>query len=370
MRTIYRINKILRDRIGEGRALISKLKESKSQIVRIIQASKETIGISRARKLFGISKSTFRTWAMEEYFKCNHAMTSVCNNAYPQQLTIREVHKMHRMLINEKFLHWPIVSVAYYAMRKSIVKAHPNTWYKYAKLMRIKRLRRRKFTIKYEEGLRASFPNEKWHADITLFKTLDGSTSYIFLVVDNFSRYIISWKVATTKSAKVRLETFIEAINKSGVLPEKTSTKITELIVDGGSENNNAEVETFIEQYPIDKLIALKDIDKSNALIESVNRIIKYDYLYHRAIQNQEQLIALMQNVIIPDYNEKRPHGSLKGLTPFEAYSQKRLNYKKIRDKMLQAHKDRICYNKTYSCLGCPFDCKNRSSEKQSSAMT
>jgi putative transposase len=307
---------------------------------------------------------------MEEYFKCNHAMTSVCNNAYPQQLTIREVHKMHRMLINEKFLHWPIVSVAYYAMRKSIVKAHPNTWYKYAKLMRIKRLRRRKFTIKYEEGLRASFPNEKWHADITLFKTLDGSTSYIFLVVDNFSRYIISWKVATTKSAKVRLETFIEAINKSGVLPEKTSTKITELIVDGGSENNNAEVETFIEQYPIDKLIALKDIDKSNALIESVNRIIKYDYLYHRAIQNQEQLIALMQNVIIPDYNEKRPHGSLKGLTPFEAYSQKRLNYKKIRDKMLQAHKDRICYNKTYSCLGCPFDCKNRSSEKQSSAMT
>ena len=67
-----------------------------------------------------------------------------------------------------------------------------------------------------------------------------------------------------------------------------------------------------------------------------------------------------MQNVVIPDYNNTRPHGSLKGLTPFEAYTQVKLNYIKIREKMIKAHKERLCYNRSFSCLGCPFDCKNR----------
>jgi putative transposase len=359
VRNIYRINKILKDCVGYGREFTAKLKAHKTIIVKTIQDSKDTIGVNKARKLFGIAKSTFRTWAMEEFFHCNHAITKLCNNAYPQQLTIKEIHKMHRMLVNEKFLHWPVVSLAYYAMRKSIVKAHPNTWYKYVKLMKLKRRRRRKFIPKYDQGLRAQFPNEKWHADITLFQTADGSTSYIFLVVDNFSRYIISWKVASFKSAKIRLETFVEAINKAGISPRITTKNETDLIVDGGKENNNEVVETFIEKYPIEKLVALRDIEKSNSVVEAVNRILKYDYLFTRQIQNQSQLITIMQNIVIPDYNNKRPHGSLKGLTPFEAYSQVKLNYKKIREKMIKAHQDRICYNKTYSCLGCPFGCKD-----------
>ena len=360
VRNLYRINKILKDSIGVGREYILRLKEHKSKIVRVIQNSKDTIGISKCIRLFGIAKSTFRTWSMEEYFHCNHAITKLCNNAYPQQLTVKEIHKMHRMLVHEKFLHWPVVSLAYYAMRKSILKAHPNTWYKYAKLMKIKRRQTRKFIPKYETGLRAQFPNEKWHADITLFQTADGFMSYIFLVVDNFSRCIISWRVASTKSAKVRLETFIEAINQAGILPESSKLSKTDLIVDGGKENNNKSVENFIEKYPIEKLIALKDIEKSNSLVEAVNRILKYDYLFRRQIQNQSQLITIMQNVVIPDYNNTRPHGSLKGLTPFEAYTQVKLNYRKIREKMFKAHKERLCYNKSFSCLGCPFDCKNR----------
>jgi transposase InsO family protein len=60
-------------------------------------------------------------------------------------------------------------------------------------------------------------------------------------------------------------------------------------------------------------------------MIESVNKIIKYDYLYPRKIQNQEDLERTMRKFVIPDYNEKRPHGSLSGLTPAEAYGGKQL---------------------------------------------
>lgn len=363
VRHFYRINKTLKDIIGTGKEYINKLKEHKYRVVDSIQRCKETIGIKKAIKLFSISPSTYRTWAMEAFFKCEQSIAKMCSNAYPQQLTNVEVHKMHRFLTSEKYLHWPIISVAYYAMKKSLLKAHPNTWYKYAKLMQIKRRRKRKFKPKYEEGIRANFPNEKWHADITEFKTEDGKISYIYLVVDNFSRYITSWRIAEKICSKIRLETFVETINRAKIKPSPTREIRTSLIVDGGTENNNARVETFIEKYPVEKLVALKDILKSNSLIESVNKIIKYDYLYPKKIQNQTQLTNYMENFVIPDYNNRRPHGSLNGLTPLEAYGKKKVNYAKIRNDMVEAYKKRICYNRGHQCLGCPFGCKTKNRE-------
>lgn len=358
LRSFYRINKTLKDIVGTGREYVNKLKEHKYKVVDSIQRCRKTIGIGKAIKMIGISRSTYRTWAMETFFRCGQSVAKLCNNAYPQQLTVNEVHRMHKMLSNKKYLHWPIISVAYYGMKKSLLKAHPNTWYKYARLMKIKRCRKKKFVKKYDEGLRAEAPNEKWHADITEIQTADGKTSYIYFVVDNYSRYITSWRVASKISAKIRLETFIETIRNARIEPNKTDEIETELIVDGGSENNNKKVETFIEKYPIEKLVALKDILASNAMVESLNKLIKYDYLFPKQLQNQTQLRNYMRDFVIPDYNTKRPHGSLSGLTPEEAYRQKKVNFKKIREKMVAAHKDRICYNRTHQCLGCPFGCK------------
>ena len=360
VKTIYRINKTLKDIIGSGKDYIKKLKESKYKVVDAINRGRKSIGIAKGIKLFGISRSTFQSWAMEHHFHCGQSLSKMCNNAYPQQLTVNEVHKMHRMLSSEDYLHWPIISVAYYSLKKTFLKAHPNTWYKYAKLMHIKRRRKKKFIKKYDEGVRALAPNEKWHADITEFVTADGMKSYIYFVVDNFSRYIISWRVAERVCAKIRLETFAETIELAGLQPiEDTEAEVvsTELIVDGGTENNNAVVKTFIEKYPVEKVIALKDILKSNSMVESVNNLIKYSYLHPKQIQNQTALINYMRTFVIPDYNTKRPHGSLAGLTPEEAYAGKRVDFKKLRQKMEDAYVKRIQFNRTHSCLGCPFGC-------------
>lgn len=363
LKAFYRVNKTLKDIIGSGKDYLKKIREHKFQIVDAINRSKVTLGIKRAIKLFGISRSTFRTWAMETYYRCGQSLTQLCNTSYPQQLTVKEIHKMHKMLSDEKYLHWPIISVAYYGMKNLILKAHPNTWYKYARLMKIKRKRHKKIHRKYEEGVRANAPNEKWHADITEMQTADGKISYIYFVMDNFARYITSWRVADRICAKIRLDTFAETIEKAGIKPvtarQRKKKNATELIVDGGSENNNKAVKTFIEKYPVDKVIALKDILKSNAMVESVNKIIKYDYLFPKQIQNQTQLINYMESFVVPDYNDKRPHGSLHGLTPLEAYRQKKVNFKKIRDKMIEAYHERIKFNQTHSCMGCPFGCAN-----------
>lgn len=92
------------------------------------------------------------------------------------------------------------------------------------------------------------------------------------------------------------------------------------LIVDGGVENNNGEVDALLnsEGVSIRKLIAGKDIRFSNSLVEAQNKIIKYHYLFKQSYSNGEDLKKLLE-WNIDDYQHKRPHHSLKGLIPIEA---------------------------------------------------
>lgn len=226
----------------------------------------------RALKLLGISHSTYRTWGMEVYYKCTHSLKKICSH-YPQQLTLQEVKKMHRMLMHKNFLHWPILSVAYYSARHYILKAHPNTWYKYTRFTNVKRILLRKVKIRYPKGIKARFPDQYWHADVTQLCTLSGRLFYIYLVMDNFSRYILSWRVSEKLCAKTRLDTFEESIAKLELKRKikgksVVSGRTTQLIVDGGSENNNGWVDQMLRKYPksVKKIVAMGDVLRSNSM--------------------------------------------------------------------------------------------------------
>lgn len=74
IRAFYRINKTLKDIIGTVNDYIKRIKEIKHQIVETIQRGKKIIGIQRGIKLFGMSPSTYRIWAMESYFRCGQSI--------------------------------------------------------------------------------------------------------------------------------------------------------------------------------------------------------------------------------------------------------------------------------------------------------
>lgn len=360
VRGVYRIQTTLKNIIGTGSAYINKLKEHKADVVNAIERASQTISITKACKLIGIGKSTFRTWAMESYFKCNHSLIKLCSNAYPSQLTYQEIKKMYRLLSDARFIAWPVKSVAFYGIKHGIVKAHPNTWYKYNRIMKVKRFLYRKKKREYDEGIRATKPNQKWHADVTELKLRNGQIAYIYLVIDNFSRFILSWRIADKLCASIRLETFREAVVNSKIRkrqPVKWKRK-TQLIVDGGSENNNMSVNTFIQRKdtPLNKVIALKDILKSNSMAEYVNRVMKYEYLFTKPIYDLEQLFKVMSKAVV-NFNCIRPHGALNGLTPFEAQMGVKINLKLEKQLMKEAILSRVNWNQSHNCQGCPFGC-------------
>ena len=162
-------------------------------------------------------------------------------------------------------------------------------------------------------------PNKIWHADITEFRTKDGLKAFIYLLIDNCSRYILSWRVSLKKSDKIRMETIKEAYFKY-IMPPPPDPPIG-LLVDGGSENKNEIIDDFLkrEDVSIEKIIAQVDIRFSNSMIESTNKILKYRHLYLHEIENIDSLTKQVET-FVNNFNNEIPNGVLKGLTPKEVF--------------------------------------------------
>jgi putative transposase len=299
-------------------ALAKKHYSVMNSIVSAISRSKDSLGLEKAALFFGISRATFFSWQSILSFPCTDSPVGRCVRRWPNQLSEKAVSTMKELCIDISLKGWPLSSLSFFAKRLGILSASLGTWYKYSRLFnlrsRISRCRKKQML-----GVRALFPNQIWHGDVTQFKTLDGIVHYIYLVMDNFSRRILSWDTSQKLSASIRVKTIQEAwLSCQNMI---TNTSSIDLFLDGGPENNNALIENFISQddVSIRKIIAQVDVHYSNSMIEAMNKLLKYRYLFIQNIPDGEALRKHLEH-FIPIYNTIRPHISLKGKTPHEVY--------------------------------------------------
>ena len=172
---------------------------------------------------------------------------------------------------------------------------------------------------------------------------------YIYLVVDNFSRRILSWRVSDSVSGTIRMQTLHEAWEHAKSIRPNLEV---DLIVDGGPENANTVIDSFIssEGISIHRKIAMKEVLFSNSMVEAVNKIVKYRYLFPKPIANGEQLKRHMA-ASVHDINAIRPHGSLNGDTPDERYYE--IQVADTTPAMAQARMDRKTMNRNSNCGKC-----------------
>ncbi len=94
--------------------------------------------------------------------------------------------------------------------------------------------RRKRWQISWER-LRANAPKQILHMDLTIFRPVDHTRVYIYLIIDNFSRAILGWKASLQYSSAIAMENLKEVCYKYN-LPKSN----TQLIVDDGPENNGS----------------------------------------------------------------------------------------------------------------------------------
>ena len=348
IRTYLRVASSLSGILNKSLQLRNILKENLKQFVDTVTGCKNKLIIKLILRLCKVPLSVFSFWKSKVLNKCLTSPLRLCRKRYPEQLTSQEVTEMKSMLTDVTYRFWPVSSIAYYALRENIISVSLATWYLYKRKLCIDRIPVPK-KEKHSTGLRASYPDQIWHADITIIKTMDGIKHYVYLLMDNFSRFILSWRIEEVVSGRIRVETIREAYKKY-----HDKNIITTLITDGGPENDNNEMDRFIlnETTGLNSAVALRDIPFSNSMIEAQNKLFKYRYLFRQEYSTGEDLRRVFAEDLY-DYNNRRPHVSLKGYTPGEAYSGLSDMEMKWSDQIRQARRDRLAVNRMETCSLC-----------------
>ena len=159
-------------------------------------------------------------------------------------------------------------------------------------------------------GLEITRPNQVWAMDITYIPMAKGFV-YLAVVLDWFSRRVLSWRVSITMEASFCVETLKEALARHGK-PEIFNT-------DQGSQFTGAAFTGVLAANEIKISMDGKGAWRDNVFIERLWRSVKYEEVYLRAydsVSDARQSIRRYLDL----YNRRRPHSSLDGMTPDQAY--------------------------------------------------
>jgi putative transposase len=159
-------------------------------------------------------------------------------------------------------------------------------------------------------GKEITHPNQVWAMDITYIPMARGFV-YLAVVLDWFSRRVLSWGVSITMEAAFCVETLQDALVKHGK-PEIFNT-------DQGSQFTGAAFTGVLVDHGIAISMDGKGAWRDNVFVERLWRSVKYEEVYLRAYDSVGDARGSIGRYL-NFYNARRPHSSLDGTTPDQAY--------------------------------------------------
>jgi putative transposase len=159
-------------------------------------------------------------------------------------------------------------------------------------------------------GIEITRPNQVWAMDITYIPMARGFV-YLAVVLDWFSRRVLSWRVSITMEAAFCVEALEDALARHGK-PEIFNT-------DQGSQFTGVAFTGVLIKNAIAISMDGKGAWRDNVFVERLWRSVKYEEVYLRAYDNVSEARASIGRYL-DFYNCRRPHSSLEGTTPDRAY--------------------------------------------------
>jgi transposase InsO family protein/transposase-like protein len=160
--------------------------------------------------------------------------------------------------------------------------------------------------------------NQLWQTDFTYFKITGWGWYYLSTVMDDYSRYILSWKLFSSMSARDVKQTLDLALEKTGVRKIQVRHR-PRLLSDNGSCYIAGELQQYLAQQGMEHTRGAPYHPMTQGKIERYHRSMKniinlqYYYLPWELESEIERFVEY--------YNNQRYHESLNNLTPADVYA-------------------------------------------------
>ena len=160
-------------------------------------------------------------------------------------------------------------------------------------------------------------PNEMWQTDFTYFKIIGWGWMYLSTVLDDYSRYIIAWKLCNTMRAEDVTDTLDMALAASGCDQVHVHHK-PRMLSDNGPCYIASELADYIQTNRMSHVRGAPMHPQTQGKIERwhqtmKNRILLENYFLPGDLEAQI-------GAFVEHYNHRRYHESLDNVTPADAY--------------------------------------------------
>ena len=215
------------------------------------------------------------------------------------------------------------------------------------------RILRREGLVKRQEVLlvagkeyhtKTTRPHQMWATDASYFRVIGWGYYYMVTVMDDYSRFILAWKLQKDMSANSLIEVVQEAVDATGMTDVPVEDR-TKLLSDNGAGYVSRSFRDYLQLVGIGHILAAPFHPQTNGKLERYHQSIKREVnqLPYELPSQLERAIA----DFVDYYNYRRYHKALGNVTPADVlYGRREEILERRKEVQIQTINRRRDYNR------------------------
>jgi transposase InsO family protein len=288
----------------------------KMEVIRLVESS--PLSIKQTLYELNINRSTFYEWYRRYQ---EHGYDGLANRYQPPKQFWNEIPPWEKQKVVEialelpekspRELAWHITDKQCYYISESsvyrILKAHDLVTSPVYNVITA--------LDKFPQPTKAV--NELWQTDFTYFKIVHWGWYYLSTVIDDYSRFILAWRLCTGMSAEDVKQTLDDAIKFTGI-DHPTVMPRPRLLSDNGPCYVSKALKEYLDAEGINHTRGKPYHPMTQGKIERYHRSMKNILLlenYYSPLELEHQV-----GLFVDHYNNHRYHEALDNVTPADMY--------------------------------------------------
>jgi len=303
----------------------------------LAQVEKQSRGKRQALMAMGIPKSSYYRWRQGQPNSGNRKRP--WNRITPEEEgKILAVARESPELSSRQLAVW-ITDNAGFAVSESTV-------YRILRKEGLVKRQETQLTAANEYHTKTTRPHQMWATDASYFRVVGWGYYYLVTVMDDYSRFILAWKLQRDMSADSLIEVIQEAIDATGMTEVPVEDR-TKLLSDNGAGYVSRSFRNYLRLVGIGHILAAPFHPQTNGKLERYHQTIKREVnqLPYELPSQLERAIA----DFVDYYNYRRYHKALGNVTPADVlYGRREEILKHRKEVQIQTTNRRRDYNQGY----------------------
>ena len=205
-------------------------------------------------------------------------------------------------------------------------------------------------TAAKEYHTKTTRPHQMWATDASYFRVVGWGYYYLVTVMDDYSRFILAWKLQKDMSANSLIEVVQEAVDATGMTDVPLEDR-TKLLSDNGAGYISRAFRDYLNLVGIGHILAAPFHPQTNGKVERYQQSLKREVnqLPYEAPSQLDKAIA----DFVDYYNYRRYHKALGNVMPADVlYGRREEILKRRKEVQILTINRRRDYNRSFR-VGC-----------------